>query len=135
MGSFADPLHSHKRMFCSAETKQKKGSDTAVEVYFTGSRIATFINLIVKTSINMIIVVLLILPVYILFHLTNGPSPPRVIALCMGVLVIFTLAFSAALSIFTRAKPHEILAAAAGYCAVFVVFIGNVSARGGVATN
>jgi hypothetical protein len=41
------------------------------------------------------------------------------------------LLFSAELTFFTRAKRHEILAAAAGYCAVLVVFIGNVTGRGG----
>lgn len=45
---------------------------------------------------------------------------------CMGVLLVSTLAFSAVLAIFTRAKRHEILAAAAAYCAVLVVFLGNV---------
>lgn len=45
---------------------------------------------------------------------------------CIGVLLAGTLAFSAALAAFTRAKRHEILAAAAGYMAVMVVFLGNV---------
>jgi hypothetical protein len=75
------------------------------------------------------ILVLLVVPVYILYHLTNGPNTAQVNALCMGVLLIFTLLFAAQLSFFTRAKRHEILAAAAGYCAVLVVFIGNVSGR------
>jgi hypothetical protein len=77
------------------------------------------------------ILVLLILPVYILYRLTTGPNTTSTNALCMGVLLIFTLLFSAELTFFTRAKRHEILAAAAGYCAVLVVFIGNVTGRGG----
>ena len=51
---------------------------------------------------------------------------------CIGTLLIFTLAFSSALSIFTKARRHEILAAAATYCAVLVVFLGNVGPIGGI---
>jgi hypothetical protein len=75
------------------------------------------------------ILALLVLPVYILYRLTAGTRTYHN-ALCMGVLLVFTLCFSAGLSFFTRAQRHEILAAAAGYCAVLVVFIGNVSGRG-----
>lgn len=43
----------------------------------------------------------------------------------IGVLVVFTLLFSAAMSCLTKAKRHELFAAAAAYCAVLVVFISN----------
>lgn len=60
---------------------------------------------------------LLIVPIYVLWHLINGvdtPTPdPRAYALCIGILLVFTLASSAVLSLFTRAKRHEILASAA----------------------
>ncbi|KAL5322631.1 hypothetical protein ACEPPN_010605 [Leptodophora sp. 'Broadleaf-Isolate-01'] len=46
-------------------------------------------------------------------------------AIGVGVLVIFTSTFSAVLSQFARPKRHELLASAAAYCAVLVVFIGN----------
>ena len=103
--------------------------ENAAEVYYDRERIETCVNVI----ITCMILVLLIVPVYILYHLTSGPNTPKVNALCMGVLLIFTLCFSAGLSFFTRARRHEILAAAAGYCAVLVVFIGNVSGRSGIA--
>jgi hypothetical protein len=48
------------------------------------------------------ILALLILPVYILYRITAGPSAYNTDALCMGVLLIFTLCFSAGLSFFTR---------------------------------
>jgi len=114
-----------QRLFCSEETKQKAGAGKGDEVYLTRERIEICVNCII---ISMILV-LLVVPVYILYHLTNGPNTTRLNALCMGVLLIFTLLFAAELSFFTRAKRHEILAAAAGYCAVLVVFIGNVSGR------
>ena len=50
----------------------------------------------------------------------------------IGVLIIFTLLFSAAMSLLTKAKRHELFAASAAYCAVLVVFITNFnSTRGG----
>jgi len=73
------------------------------------------------------VLVLLIVPIYLLYHLINDVGDGRAYAICMGVLVVSTLAFSAVLCLFTRAKRHEILAAAAAYCAVLVVFLGNVS--------
>ena len=43
----------------------------------------------------------------------------------VGVLIVFTLLFSAAMSVLTKAARHEAFAASAAYCAVLVVFIGN----------
>lgn len=43
----------------------------------------------------------------------------------IGVLIVFTLLFSAAMALLTRAARHEAFAASAAYCAVLVVFIGN----------
>jgi hypothetical protein len=61
----------------------------------------------------MMILVLLIVPIYVLYHLINDVRTEKAYAICMGVLVISTLACSAVLSLFTKAKRHEILAAAA----------------------
>lgn len=63
------------------------------------------------------ILFLLIIPIYVLWHLAgalqNGDSADS--AVTIGVLLIFTLIFSAVLSLFTRARRHEILGAAAAY--------------------
>lgn len=48
----------------------------------------------------------------------------------VGLLVVFTLLFSAAMSLLTKAKRHELFAASAAYCAVLVVFISNFSNDG-----
>jgi len=74
----------------------------------------------------IMILVLLVVPVYLLFHLVNHMGNRKTDALCIDTRLMFTLAFSAVLSLFTRAKRHEILGAAAAYCAVLVVFLGNV---------
>ena len=60
------------------------------------------------------ILVLLGVPIYMLYHMVSGVADPHAYAVCIGVLLVFTLAFSVVLSIFIRAKRHEILGAAAG---------------------
>jgi len=110
-------------LFCSAETKQKtEGRPEKSEIYFTRSRI----DGLAISIIMIMILFLLIVPVYLLYHLVSTLGTSRTAATCMGVLLVATLAFSAIISIFTRAKRHEILGAAAAYCAVLVVFLGNV---------
>jgi hypothetical protein len=105
------------------ETKQKtEGREDPKEVYYTRSRIDGLVN----TIILIMILALLIVPIYLLYRLVTTLNSNRTDAACIGVLLVATLAFSAVLSIFTRARRHEILGAAAGYCAVLVVFLGNV---------
>lgn len=98
------------------------GRVNAKEVYYTRSRIDRLVNAIIL----IMILLLLVVPIYLLYHLVATLNSNRADPDCMGVLLVATLAFSAVLSIFTRAKRHEILASAAAYCAVLVVFLGNV---------
>lgn len=107
-------------IFCSEETAAKT-SDTDVR-YFTRGRISAFVTLI----ITMIIILLLVIPIWLLYHLSVSLNTQKSNVICIGVLLVATLVFSAVLSLFTKARRHEILAASAGYCAILVVFIGNV---------
>lgn len=78
------------------------------------------------------ILILLVVPIYLLYHFTDDPQDLHGDIRCIGVLLVFTLAFSACISLFTRkeqlilitkqrnfltefpgAKRHEILAASA----------------------
>ena len=62
------------------------------------------------------IVLMLILPVYLLYHLVeknNGMMTGKANAIYMGILLVFTLVFAAIMSAFTKARRHEILGAAA----------------------
>jgi len=63
----------------------------------------------------IMILALLIIPVYVLYHISSTFSSTNATtnATCMGILLIATLLFSAALALFTKAKRHELLAAAA----------------------
>lgn len=114
-----------RHVFCSKETREKTSHPHPI--YYTRGRIEVF----AAAVITFMILVLLVVPTYLLYHLTNDiEQGSRTSALCIGVLLVFTLAFSAVLSLFTRARRHEILAAAAAYCAVLVVFLGNVPRPG-----
>jgi hypothetical protein len=77
--------------------------------------------------ITSIIFVLLVLPVIAMYRLTSFSSQRNATFNAIGVLVVFTLLFSAAMSLLTKARRHELFAASAAYCAVLVVFISGFS--------
>lgn len=94
------------------------------------------------------IFILLVIPVVTLYRLTSTSNLPggngsdatvpasavedynRDTFNAVGVLIVFTLLFSAAMSLLTRAARHELFAASAAYCAILVVFIGNFTGPG-----
>jgi len=106
-----------RRLFIS---KRDRGStaNKLVRLY-SKKRIDVFSRLI----ITVLAVVLLMAPVIALFLTKKGGM--------MKILIIFlfTMAFSIALSLCTRAKRHEVFAATAAYCAVLVVFLGNIDTK------
>jgi hypothetical protein len=59
------------------------------------------------------VLILLVLPVYALYRISGVVENTTSKAVCIGILLVATLAFSAVLSLFTRARRHEILGAAA----------------------
>ncbi|KAL9079221.1 MAG: hypothetical protein Q9157_001890 [Trypethelium eluteriae] len=95
-------------LFRSPETKQKCQGPG---VYYDHERINNFASGIIIFAI----LTLLVVPIYVLYHLVADIGTSRSDAICIGVLLVFTLAFSAILSLFTRARRHEILGSAAAY--------------------
>ena len=95
-----------KYIFCSKETRNKSHG---IEVYYTRERIECFVVLI----ITIMILIQLVIPIYILYKLNNSVHNETLVAIHIGILLVFTLVFSAILSLFTRAKRHEILGASA----------------------
>ncbi|KAF2815129.1 uncharacterized protein BDZ99DRAFT_378427 [Mytilinidion resinicola] len=90
--------------------------------FYSSSRVDKFVGIL----ITFVIFVLLVLPIMAMYRLTT-PSSPRSVVDAVGVLIVFTLLFSAAMSMLTKAARHELFAASAAYCAILVVFIGNFS--------
>jgi hypothetical protein len=82
-------------------------------IYYCKRRISACALFIVTSMVLFVLIV----PTYLLFHLASkaegGLLTARATATCIGVLLLFTLFFSTVLSLFTAAKRHEILAAAA----------------------
>jgi hypothetical protein len=65
--------------------------------------------MLVVVIIVMMIIVLLGLPIYLLCHLVDGaPQTARTNGICIGVLLVFTLLFSACLSLFTSKVLHSV---------------------------
>ncbi|KAL9006542.1 MAG: hypothetical protein Q9188_000702 [Gyalolechia gomerana] len=92
--------------FCSKETRLKT-SNSHIR-YFTKLRVDRFVTLI----ISAIMLILLVVPTYALYYVTNM-NASSTNATCIGILLVATLVFSAVLSLFTKAKRHEILGASA----------------------
>lgn len=100
----------------SQETRLK--SRHGAETYYTRSRI----DLCASSILTAMIIALLIVPIYLLYKLVkgnsskegnNGKLDTHATGVCIGILLVCTLLFSGVLSLFTRAKRHEILGAAA----------------------
>ncbi|KAH6612117.1 hypothetical protein C7974DRAFT_419015 [Boeremia exigua] len=109
-----------QKIFATQELRDKTiGSDGSI-YYYSHERIEKLVGVLITT----IIFVLLVLPIVAMYKLTSaGESTSTFDA--VGVLVVFTLLFSAALSLLTKAQRHELFAASAAYAAVLVVFISN----------
>ncbi|KAF2734548.1 hypothetical protein EJ04DRAFT_493232 [Polyplosphaeria fusca] len=113
-----------QRIFATPELRAKTKDDCIH--YYSSSRIEKLVDII----ITLVIFVLLIIPVVLMYNLTSVGKHHRIFD-AVGVLVVFTLVFSAAMSCLTKAKRHELFAASAAYCAVLVVFISNFGGPNG----
>ena len=102
------PCRPIQYLFCS-ETTRRRSSNANIH-YFSRPRINFFVTLL----ITLLILVLLVVPIWLLFYLTVVRDGNSTDTVCIGVLIVSTLLFSCVLSLFTRARRHEILAAAAG---------------------
>ncbi|CAN9108265.1 unnamed protein product [Alternaria alternata] len=112
-----------QKMFATKELREKTSDKCTF--YYSQSRIERLVGLI----ITVMIFVLLVLPVVAMYQLTSVGDRNSTFD-AVGILVVFTLLFSAAMSLVTKAKRHELFGASAAYCAVLVVFISNFNNDG-----
>jgi uncharacterized membrane protein len=101
-------------IFVSPDDRAKT-SDPHVH-YYSADRLGTVIKVIIAVASTA----LLLVPIYI--FLTCSISA----RLMASITLMFALAFATAVSVFTSAKRQEVFGATAAYCAVLVVFIGNI---------
>ena len=87
------------------------------------------IDILLRILLTIIAAVLLLAPVIVLVQLQPNEASQVSQRNWLQILTIFlfTLAFSASCSIFTKARRQEVFSATAAYCAVLVVFLGNTS--------
>nr|OQO26163.1 hypothetical protein B0A51_03882 [Rachicladosporium sp. CCFEE 5018] len=107
-----------RRIFLTPEL-QVKTSNKLVD-YYAPSRINKLVNTIVVATIFT----LLVLPVVALYRLSDVGTGASALE-AIGLLIVFTLLFGAAMLSMTKASRQELFAASAAYCAVLVVFISN----------
>lgn len=126
--------------YLQAPELKAKTTNTYIRLY-SSERIDKLVNVM----ITFVIFILLVVPVIAMYQLTSSPhavptsgtgnstaAPSandisnRSTINAVGVLIVFTLLFSAAMSLVTKAARHELFAASAAYCAILVVFIGNL---------
>lgn len=110
--------------YFTTEALTKKPDDDLMR-YYDPARVEKLVGVF----ITLIIFILLIMPVVAMYKLTSIGNRDSTID-AVGLLVVFTLLFSAAMSLLTKAKRHELFAASAAYCAVLVVFITNFNNDG-----
>jgi len=103
------------------EDQRRKSTDER-NYYFAPSRVSTLVNLFITIALFL----LLVAPVLAMYRLSTIKTTECVFA-AIGILMVFTLLFAAAMSLLTKAKRHELFAAAAAYCAVLVVFVGSTN--------
>lgn len=65
------------------------------------------INILVRLILTIITVALLVVPTAVLYNISNQ-TPLKI-----GLIMLFTLLFSMALGVMTKAKRHEMFAATA----------------------
>lgn len=88
--------------FLTSPEQLKKSDDAYVQLYSKYR-----IDVLVRLTLTIISVLLLTAPTALLF-LVTGHARLKII-----LIMIFTLLFSAALGVFTKAKRHEMFAATA----------------------
>jgi uncharacterized membrane protein len=84
--------------------------------YYSSDRLGAFIKIIIAFASTT----LLLVPIYI--FLARNMSTKMM----AFVTLTFAFAFATAVSLFTSANRQDVFAATAAYCAVLVVFTGNL---------
>jgi hypothetical protein len=90
--------------FIFKSTEQYDKTDDPLIHYYSHERI----GILVRLTITVLSAVILMVPVFVLFGVPSAKTQVKVL-----IVLAFTLAFSAAISVFTKAKRHEVFAATA----------------------
>ena len=104
----------HHRWYQLVDKKKETAAKTTDDDLFLPTK--SRVDRLVSFLIMIMVLALLVVPVYALYHVGSSftqANANRSNAICMGIMLVSTLLFSAALALFTKAKRHELLGAAA----------------------
>jgi len=107
-------VHEQRKSSLTGLTEKEAAAKTTDDVLFLPTKAR--VDRLVSCIIMIMVLALLVLPVYALYHVGSSFSKQNANtsnAICMGILLVATLLFSATLALFTKAKRHELLGAAA----------------------
>jgi len=116
----------NKKLFCTPELLAKTRDENIT--YYSASRVESFVGAI----ISILVMTLMVIPVWIMCHLTATGEGVVTEYKAVGVWLVFTLLFATIMSLLTKARRHELFAASAAYAAVLVVFITNFPNKAGL---
>lgn len=106
------------------DTDGQGDSDPGNAIHYNYSRINIAVRFFIALiSVALPGVALLLIPIYMFLTLNISAETMATIVL------IFAFVFATGLSLLTNAKKQEVFATTSAYCAVLVVFIGNIQQR------
>lgn len=105
---------------CIFVTKADKAKTSNPKVHFYSSE---RLNAVIRIIIALASAILLLLPVFLFLSIDLTPKTMA------GLTLAFAFVFATSISVTTNARRQEVFAATAAYCAVLVVFIGNIQQR------
>ncbi|KAF7921887.1 uncharacterized protein EAE97_011178 [Botrytis byssoidea] len=112
------PCRLTRYIFCTTVLRQKTNPETTKIFLSDPDRVNAIASLVLLTTV----LALFVIPVCILWYLCQmSILSPANIGTILAILLPFTFIFSVVISLFTRAKRHEVLATAAAYCALLIL--------------
>ncbi|KAF7919169.1 uncharacterized protein EAE98_009489 [Botrytis deweyae] len=112
------PCRLTRYIFCTTVLRQKTNPETTKIFLSDPDRVNAIASLVLLTTV----LALFVIPVCILWYLCQMSilSSANIVTI-FAILLPFTFIFSVVISLFTRAKRHQVLATAAAYCALLVL--------------
>ncbi|KAF7905680.1 hypothetical protein EAE99_012041 [Botrytis elliptica] len=112
------PCRLTRYIFCTTVLRQKTNPETTKIFLSDPDRVNAIASLVLLTTV----LALFVIPVCILWYLCQMSILSSAnIGTIFAILLPFTSIFSVVISLFTRAKRHQVLATAAAYCALLVL--------------
>ncbi|KAF7888835.1 hypothetical protein EAF00_009135 [Botryotinia globosa] len=112
------PCRLTRYIFCTTALRQRTNPETTKIFLSDPDRVNAIASLVLLTTV----LALFVIPICILWYLCQMSILSSAnIGTILAILLPFTFIFSVFISLFTRAKRHEVLATAVAYCALLIL--------------